>query len=81
MAITEEEVVQLCDALRGRTFRGTNRGAWQSRNSWDPQIREVIATPQLEGELQRTQLLYPVTEWPNGAESMLSRLVVFPSSP
>ena len=54
MAITEEEVVQLYDALRGRTFRGTNRGTWQSRNSWDPQIREVIATPQLEGELQRT---------------------------
>ena len=54
MAITEEEVVQLYDALRGRTFKGTNRGIWQSRNSWDPQIREVIATPQLEGELQRT---------------------------
>ena len=54
MAITEEEVVQLYDALRGRTFRGTNRGTWQSRNSWDPQIREVIATPQLEGKLQRT---------------------------
>ena len=54
MAITEEDVVQLYDALRGRTFKGTNRGIWQFRNSWDPQIREVIATPQLEGELQRT---------------------------
>ena len=54
MAITEEEVVQLYDSLKGRKFKGTNWGIWQSRNSLDPQIREVIATTQLEEELQRT---------------------------
>ena len=54
MAITEEEGVQLYDTLRGRTFKGTNRGIWQSRNSWDPQTREVIATPQLRRGTQRT---------------------------
>ena len=54
MAITQEEVVRLYDELIDVRFDGIYRGTWQSRNSWDPQIRDVIVTPQLEEGLQET---------------------------